>query len=393
MRVVHFFIICILALFPFGELLRLSVGNNIVIKPLDIIVGLTSLVYVFLLLRKKANVDKKYLVLLLSFSGIGFFSLLLNNTWLQPRELFASSLYLIRWLCYGMVLLAVLQSDKLFKEKLIKILLFDVISITFIGFVQFILFSSLKPLFAFGWDEHMYRLFSVFLDPNFAGTFFVLFFLFVAGLWYQTKKRWYLVLLAFVFFALLLTFSRAALIMFIVSTAVFCFLMQKKKIFFLLLASIIIFFLAASPFFYVENVNPFRQASSIARIGNYENAIGIVVAKPLLGVGFNSYRYAKTHYGIQSDWSEAPSHADAGADNSFLFVMATTGVVGFTVYLLLWREVLQRTWILSTKKSSIRARVVLSSSIGLFINALFINSLFFPACILWLYLQISLMEE
>lgn len=386
-------LILILALFPFGELLRFSLGDNIVLKPLDVAVGITSIVYLFLLLRKKVTLDKKYFFILLSFASIGSLSLLLSSTWFQPKELLTASLYLTRWLGYGCVLLAVIACTKHFKEKSKKILLIDGIIIMCLGFVQFFFFSSLKPLFAFGWDDHMYRLFSVFLDPNFTGTFFVLFFFFVAGLWCQTKKRWYLFLLALIFLALLLTFSRAAIIMFIVSSAVFCFLIQKKKLFLLLLGSILLFFLAASPFFYLENVNPFRQASSFARLDNYSTAIVIILDKPFLGVGFNSYRYARNHYGVRSNWVPSPSHADAGVDNSFLFVMATTGIIGLAVYLLFWWEVSRKAWQLSRKKSSIQARVVLASLAGLFVNALFINSLFFPACLLWMYVQIGLLEE
>src|SRR5690606_21451003 len=45
---------------------------------------------------------------------------------------------------------------------------------------------------------------------------------------------------------------------------------------------------------------------------------------------FNSYRYAQDRYGIVNQ--EDSGNAGAGADSSWLFILATTGIVGFIAY-------------------------------------------------------------
>src|SRR5207253_2275486 len=90
---------------------------------------------------------------------------------------------------------------------------------------------------------------------------------------------------------------------------------------------ILLAFIIFSPKFYVENINYFRIHSSQARLANYSDALKIITDHPLLGVGFNTYRYAKLSYGIREGWTNAPSHADAGVDNSFFVVLFHAGSI------------------------------------------------------------------
>ncbi|HEX8932030.1 MAG TPA: O-antigen ligase family protein, partial [Patescibacteria group bacterium] len=192
--------------------------------------------------------------------------------------------------------------------------------------------------------------------------------------------------------AIFLTFSRAAILMLIVGAITFFVLINKKKLIMFILIAIIIFFILASFKFYDENMNLLREASSVARLTNYAVALKVISDHPLIGVGFDSYRYTKDLYGLKHDWTNAPSHADAGVDNSFLFVLATTGFVGLLAYLWLWLSVLQRAFYLR-KQKQIGAVVVISSVFALFINALFLNSLFYAPLMLWMWVIISLMED
>jgi O-antigen ligase len=289
---------------------------------------------------------------------------------------------LARWLAYTSLLFIVLSFDNPFKEKIKFYLFIDGLVILLLGFVQYFFFSSLKSLYYLGWDEHMYRMFSVFLDPNYAGAFFVLYFIFIGNLIYKSNKhrRYLIIILLFTLIAIFLTFSRSALLMLIIGTSVFLFIIKRKKLILILIGSIMLFALIFSSKFYVENMNLLREASINARLANYSTALKIITDRPLLGVGFDSYRYAKEMYGIKTGWVDAPSHADAGVDNSFLFVLATTGVIGFCAYLYLWATIL--------KKASF---LVISSIIALFISALFINSLFFPPLMLWIWFILALL--
>jgi O-antigen ligase len=406
MKLLKTLIVTIFILFPFGELLRFDIGNNVVIKPLDLVVGLIIACWIFLKSRKvqsyssklKVTAGKNIFFAVIAFSLIGLLSLSFNLNWLKPQEFFVSSFYLLRWVAYAGMFFVISQFDKKFKKLIIIFSFIDGLLILFFGYLQYFFYNSLKNLYYLGWDDHMHRMFSTFLDPNFTGGFLVLYFLLTAGIIQrrlQNKKGKHIVLLSLVLILTLigifLTFSRSALLMLIFGVITFLILINKKKLIFLLLAIILLFGIVVSPKFYDENMNLFRQASGNARLGNYTVALRIIQDRPLLGVGFNSYRYTKNLYGLDHDWTNVPSHADAGVDNSFLFVLATTGIVGLSAYIYLWYLILRKSF--NVYKKNIFAVVVISSSVGLFINALFINSLFFAPFMLWMWIIIGLMQD
>lgn len=415
MKLLRWLIIAALLVFPFGELLRLDLANNITIKPLDVIAGLTTLVWLVLAFSKRIKNPKiqwYYFV----FPLVALASLLINLNWLQTNQIFSAALYLIRWISYLGVFLAFIQFDAKFKIRVELLLFFDGLIIVLLGFIQYFFFSNLKPLYYLGWDDHMYRLFSVFLDPNFTGAILVLYVLYLGGMLYKTlgksgskfskisltkkisiskKKFTGLVSLSLVLglIALFLTFSRSSLIMLIIGASVFLILIGRKKLILLLIGMLTVVIILISPFFYVENINLFRHASTDARVGNYEAAFSIIRQTPLFGVGFNTYRYAKDRYNIQSGWLKTPSHADAGVDNSFLFVLATTGIVGLVSYLIFWFCLFKNAVVSYRDQKNIYAAVFIASGVGIFMHAMFINSLFFPAVMFWLWMIYGLKEN
>lgn len=410
MKLLQLLFIIVLILFPFGEVLRFDVGNNVVLKPLDLFVGLTGLWWFLLLffrhpelvsgsqkemMLKQVQHDKISKLLFL-FILICCISLIINSTWLKPLELVTAGLYLLRWFAYAMVFFIVIAFNEHFKNIIKKLLVIDGLLIVVAGFVQYFFYNNLRNLYYLGWDEHLYRLFSVFLDPNFAGSFFVLYFLFIGSILYKKIQHkdyhWFLFysgILVTTVIALLLTFSRSALLMFIVSIVTALILLKKKKFIFVLFACLLLFFLIISPWFYLENINPLRTASSEARVETARHALQIIHNHPIIGVGFNAYRYAQIHYGFREEQSRFPSHADAGVDNSFLFVLATTGGVGFVSYLFMWHTLISSR-LTATRSKNIFAVVVVASVAGLFVNALFINSLFFTPLMLWMWILLGL---
>jgi O-antigen ligase len=405
MKLLKLLILFILFLFPFGELLRFDVGNNIVLKPLDVVVGLTVVWWIVLQVQnlkfKIQSLKKNYFLLpLLSFSSIGFVALLINLTWLAPNNFLASLLYLVRFVSYALLFPLVLQFDQKFKKKIKLFLLIDGLVIVIFGFLQYFFYNGLGNLFYLGWDEHKHRIFSIFFDPNFAGAFFVLYLLFVGGFLFNAVKKKkqkeqiiFSSIMLLTLLAVFLTFSRSALLTLIVGASTLLFLINKKKLLLWVFGAIILFGIIASPKFDDENMNLFRGASSSARLGNYAVAIKVFQNHPVVGVGFNSYRYTKELYGFDHEWIKAPSHADAGVDNSFLFVLATTGIIGFVVYAWLWVNILKRAFAAHRKKFQIGAVIVIASSFALFTNALFINSLFFAPLMLWVWMIFGLSED
>ncbi len=391
--------ILVLILFPFGELLRWDLGGNVVLKPLDVAVGLVAVIF-FIKNSPFSIFHFPFVKPVLCFALVGLVSLLLNLTWLKLHDFWASSLYLVRWVAYAMLFPVILSFDEKFKKKLLALLFIDGLIILSAGYLQFVFFNSLKSLYYLGWDDHMYRMFTVFLDPNFAGALLVLFALFLAGVIThhlqkkESKMSAYIgVLLVIVIVAVFLTFSRSALLMLVAGSVTFLFLTKRKRLIFGVLGVVSLFIIVASLSSNIESMNPFRINSSKARLGNYSTALRLIHDRPLLGVGFDSYRYAKDAYGIRQGWAKSSSHADAGVDNSFLFVLVTTGVVGLSVYLWLWFAILKRAFYLYKKNANVIAIVVVSSTAGLFVDAMFINSLFFPAIMLWMWVIIGLMEN
>ena len=400
MKFLKLLIVIALILFPLGEILRFDIGNNIVIKPLDVIVGLTAFWWVVLQFQrskfKTENFNSKLKTFLILFIGVGFLSLLLNLTWLKPHEFFVSLLYLIRWISYALIFFVIFQSDEKFKQRIKHLLFIDGFIILAAGYVQYFFYNSLRNLYYLGWDEHKHRMFSVFFDPNFLGAFLVLYLIFIGAKLFSKNKlktnyRIFLYITSLLtLIAIFLTFSRSAILMLIVSSVVFLFLINKKKLIFALLGVTLLFGLISSPKFYDENMNLFREASSKARIVNFSIAWNIFQDHPIVGVGFNSYRYTKDLYGLDHNWINVQSHSDSGTDNSFIFVLATTGIIGGIGYFGMWFVILK--YAFARYKKNIIATVLIASVVGLFVNSLFINSLFFAPFMLWVWILVGLVE-
>ena len=233
MRILKILLLLLLIAFPFGEILRFNLGNNVFFKPLDgiSILLLLCTTVIYLKEKKLRHYVKWYYFL---FPIIGFISLLINFYWLSPKEIFTSFLYDLRWLSYMSILFAIVVVDNRFKKILIKFLIIDGLLILLIGYIQYFLYPSLKNLYYLGWDDHLYRMFSSFLDPNFAGTFFVLYLIFISGLLFYTvkdmqKKRiiFYGGVMAITLLAIFLTYSRSAMLMIIAFGLTFFLLIQK----------------------------------------------------------------------------------------------------------------------------------------------------------------------
>ena len=397
MRLLNYLLLLILCVFPFGELLRFSLGNDVYVRLLDGVIFIASLVFfaVFLLHRSKKTFH--FPSYLFFFPIMGIISLLIHAPMFTSNEIIIALFYAARWIVYVFIYLIVANATKSAKEKVVTMMLISGGLFVFVGYLQYFFFNDIRYFIYLGWDDHIYRMFSTFIDPNYAATFFVLFFMFVLGFYFDTKKRGlkkYLLLLLSIltFIAIFLTYSRSGLLMLLVSGVSLLILLGRKKLIMWLLGALISFVIIISPFSGTESLNLFRTASTNARILSIENAVTIFADHPLLGVGFNSFRYVQYQYGFKSDNPKYPSNAAAGTDNSWLFVLSTTGILGFMAYTYMWFRLVQGTWILSQKRT-ILAKVALASLIGLFINAFFNNSLFFAPIMIWMWFLMGLLVQ
>jgi O-antigen ligase len=397
-----FFTITILLL-PLGEFGRYflpQIGSTPLVVN-DVLVGLVVLVWLGKKIVKKGTIQVKLWLPIIAFLGVCCLSLLVNSTRLTIPQLIVSSLYIVRWGIYAGLYFVVADFDNAFRQRILTLLLIAGQIVVSIGFLQFFFYPSLRNLYYLGWDEHLYRMFSVFLDPNFAGVFFVLVFLLTGGVVFKKikeKKQIAAVVVGifsvFDLIAVYLTYSRSALLMLLISIVVFLWLYQKKTyIIFSFIVLVFILFLSPKSF-QTEGTNIFRIASTEARLTSAQDALDIAVKNPLLGVGFNAYRYAQYKYGYISGKYWVISHGGGSTDNSYLFILATTGVVGFLTYLFLIYQVSKVQKIALVKKETkILGIVTIASLIGLLVSAVFTNTLFYIFIMEWVWIVIGLTES
>lgn len=380
----------LLIVLPFGEFGRFSFQNGFAILVNDVVVGIVFLVW---LIKNRLNraVFQDTIT-----KPIGFFilacllSLLVNLHNLSLQESAVSFSYLLRWVAYAGLYFVVKDFAPEFKKKIMLLLMLAGGVFLLGGYLQLFLYPNLRNLYYAGWDEHIYRIFSSFLDPNFAGIFYVLvLILFVWRLLHFIKVQnnhliaLFSLLVFFNLFVVFLTYSRSALLSLCV-VSVYFFVSARKGMYgfaALLIFLTIIFMLPKS--FETEGTNLLRITSSLSRVESSQKALFIFSRNPIFGAGFNAYRYAQYRYGLITQKEVAESHSASGTDNSFLFVLATTGITGFLSFMYLLYSLFRFS----------HSRVFAISLLAVLVNALFINSLFFPFVMEWLWILFGLREK
>lgn len=385
--------------FIVGQLGRIELGAGLAINISDIILAMTLVVWLIeeILIKRNYNIFVNELTKpLCLFISICLLSLLANFSNIQLYEFILSSLYLVRWVAYVFVFFIVYSFDQKTKLSIIKFLVLSQLLFIVLGFIQYFFYPNLRNLFYMGWDDHLYRLFSTFLDPNFAATQINLFIFFLIMIikddLFSLKKFKFILIILFGLSvaALLLTYSRSGYIMFILGVSISFWLLNNKR---LIVILFLIFFLGV--IIIPKNLGSagielWRTASINARTESANNALIIIKDHPIFGVGFNTYRYAQRKYGFIVNRSEIPSHSDAGTDNSFLFVWATSGILGLIIYIYIWFVILRTnfaSYSITTNKSWEKnlSILIITSISSLFLNALFINSLFYPNIMFWVW--------
>lgn len=349
--------------FTFGNLYKFSIFSpDIRISILDITV---SVITIFSL-PLKVSKFKSLVFPIMLFSLISSLSLVIFGSRYGFQALLVGSLYWVRWIIYSLFFVSIAQSIKL--ENIKYILYSLIIGMTLLGLLQYIFFPDVRHLQIAGWDPHYYRIVGTFLDPGFTGILLVLALVFLT-LKPLSAKALNLTLWTFTYLALALTYSRSSYLAFLVSMAYISWKRRSLKFLsvILVLFTLTIFLLPRTSD--GEGVKLERTSSIQARIESWKTAWTIFIHNPILGVGFNTYRYAQG--------ASLESHAGAGADSSLLFIAATTGIMGLITYL----------WYLK-RVFSLNNLTVHCSLAALLIHSIFLNSLFYPFVMVWLSLLI-----
>lgn len=375
-------VILILSL-PFGQLTRITV-----LRP-EIHFYLHDLVVALMLIVRlvKGNFKKIFknelIKPIFAFSLLALFSLLVNFSRFQTDQLLVAFLYLLRWTGYALVyfIFAEFVKNHPKKKKMFyKLLIYMVLSLAVFGLIQYLFYPDFRAFEAYNWDPHYYRLVSTLFDPGFTGMILVLgLILLVVRFWKEidnfkinTTKLLFLI----IYVALALSYSRSSFLAYFVGFLLISWQKKAWRFFAILcLLGVITIFLLPRPG--GEGVRLERTTSIQVRLENWQRGIEIFKENPVFGVGFNTLRYVQRDYSFLGDWQE--SHAAAGLDSSLLFVLVTTGLVGFFAFVRLLKNIYA--------KGSL---VIKASLAALVIHSLFNNTLFYPWSMLWLWLILGL---
>ena len=129
--------------------------------------------------------------------------------------------------------------------------------------------------------------------------------------------------------------------------------------------------------------------SASERLISWHNGVNIFTKNPIVGVGFNNYRDALRQENALKLYSADGGNAGAGVDSSFLFILATTGILGFLSFLSFWVLTLYNLIRDYKKKRELISLVFISIILGFSINSQFINSLFYPPIMFLVYLLVG----
>ncbi|MBI2334904.1 O-antigen ligase family protein [Candidatus Daviesbacteria bacterium] len=338
-----------------GQLIRFPFGPGS-INLLDLFI--TGFV-IFHLLKLKFKLKKPpaFIMGAILFGLIAILSLTFSPLKLTLPQILVSFSYIARFLFY--IMFAWISFN-------LPPLRLAGVALAVLGLLQIIILPDLSFLTILGWDPHYFRLVSTFLDPNFTGAFLVLTLLLL-----PRPSLWFWV----VYLALLLTFSRSSYGMFLISFSTLAWLQKSLKLqiitlalFAGLMSGFFLYTLAVSQ---PRNID--RAESASLRLNTWQQGWQIFEKHPLLGVGFNAYRFALAEFDLGGE-QFLKSHGSSGNDASLLFVLATTGILGLASFMFFL-------YLLIRKGGLVTAAVT-----GLLFHSLFANSLFFPPILLWLIL-------
>ncbi len=357
--------------FCVGQLIKVPSFNSAGATLLDLTVLFLSLIGIF-----KIKMFKSLPLPFLIASIFIFFcilSLIFTPLKLKPIEYLLSVSYIIRFGLY--IFAGYLISCKIFKIDLAKIITYSTAILSVLGLIQLIFLPDLKFLASLGWDPHFFRTVSTFLDPNFLGAFLVMGLIFFLSNYKQLKNKKNLMAFTIIYIALMTTFSRSSYLMFLVSGLSLSFFKKSFKLSLIIVLLFIALLIAFQIYIILVSKprNIDRGYSASARLNTWQQAFGIFSKSPVLGVGFNTYKYALEQYNLTSD-EFTNSRGASSNDSSLLHVLTTTGVVGFTTYLIFIFSLIKIGFKYKNNGSLILSSIVL----GLLIHSLFNNSLFYP---------------
>lgn len=368
-----------------GQLIKLPVGGLSGATALDLAVIISNLILLSKVRPKPLHFPlwtKTFLVFLI----ITILSLIFTPLSLTLSQSLSSLAYTTRLTNYLLLSYLFIAYFPALKDKSAFILTLAGTTLALLGLLQLIFIPDLGFLESSGWDPHFFRTVSTFLDPNFLGAFLVLILLILISPLFPLPKKFQLPFFLLLFLALLTTFSRSAYLIFAVSFLLLAILNRSCKQ--VLLTILLTFILGLGYLTYQQTIANWRHIdrsqSASYRANSWQQGLNIFQRAPILGVGYNTYRYALEQYNLTPK-DYLSSRSASGSDSSLLFIGATTGIAGLLTYFLFLGSLMMNAW-------NSRNQILIAGLGGLLVNSFFINSLFYPPILLWLFLMATTLK-
>lgn len=385
MNLIYFLTILIIFTINLGEFGKYPFGvSSTGVSLLDV---LLALALIFLIIWQTA-LKKKILFppnfkLLMFFWVVGFIALVLFQN-------MSGIFYLIRFVIYSSTFwlgFALSKESKISSENLIMYFVFSGWIFAVLGFVQLWLLPDLRILSDLGFDPHQNRLVSTFLDPNFAGSFLNMALVLNIYLWKKSQQKKWLIGVLILILSIILTFSRSAYLMLAIEAIILGVYLSRKILIGIVICGLVLYVFIPR---LNQRINGAFALDTTAqeRIISWQKGLLVFQKYPLFGVGFNNIRVAYERENLFKTFTEDGGHSGAGVDSSLIFVLATTGITGCSIYLIWWLLILKR--LVEKIKSKSLEFYLLTILVALFINSFFINSLFFPSIMFGYFLLLGL---
>ena len=356
-----------------GQLFKLSIGTQGGLTILDIAI-IIFCIWGSIGLKFKLQKPPLWIKSGFAFIAVALISLLLTPLSLTFTEYFTALSYAIRfslyiffgWLIYS-------GAFNFVKKNVDKILFFSGSALAFLGLTQFFFLPDLSFLIKYGWDPHFSRAASTFFDPNFLGCFLVLSLITLTKL---KRTKIFYVLFTFLYITLLVTFSRGAYLAFLSGFLAYSILNKSLRwgivTIFLFMALMLGFTSYQTEVAQPRNID--RTMSAQARLDTWQQGIALFQLHPILGVGFNAYRYGIREYNL-GDEQFLASHGSTTNDSSLLYVASTAGFIGLISYLFFLGTLIKQ-----------KNPLLTAGLFALLAQSFFANTLFYPHLLIWVIL-------
>ena len=369
----------------FSSLLGPSVKLPLDLPPINVYLPDVFIFLLFLLIalnyRQTVKIVKndKPAKILGIFFAYSLITLIFTPINLTRFEFLVSLLYLLRFCLYFSLYIGCLYLIKAKNGKNLSLYLnLSAILFIILGWMQYFLYPDLRNLEYLGWDPHYGRIFALIFDPNYLGLIIVMGFL-VRHTMRKLNFKELAIQLIFLT-TVMFTYSRSSYLA-LISAVLYYALKIKKFVSYLVISLAVVLSLLLLPRSGGASVQLERLFSIQERLSNWQSAAYIITTHPYFGVGFNTLRFARRAIGnLPENW--LTSHSAAGVDNSFLFLAATTGIIGLVIFLYLLISIF--------KQSDLTGKVTV---IAVCVHSFFLNSLFFNFILIWFWSILALTKK